>query len=238
MTSSFMSVRLSVSVTLRTGERGSGLAFAGRDPTPTQFCVLSHFVIASLPHCPISPLLAGPHPRSRGSSRCARSPGRGRCLISPSPDFFFKQLPLMHVRVDAASGNERVMLSALGDTAVLQHKNLVRVANRGHAVRNDETGARLPNAAQLVKDRFFGRGVHRRKRIVEHEDAWIDGEGARDRDALFLAARERDAPLADDGVEPVYKAFDVGCQPGGRCGLHDGAATRLRAPVLVDAESD
>ena len=47
-----------------------------------------------------------------------------------------------------------------------------------------------------------GRGV------VEDEDARVDGERARDRDPLALAAGERDPALADDGLVPVGQPLD------------------------------
>ena len=115
----------------------------------------------------------------------------------------------MHVGVDAAGRDQVVVRAALGDAALVEHENLVRVTDRRDAVRDDEARARLADAPQLLKDRLFGRGIDGRKRVVEHENARIDRERARDRDALLLAARERDAALADDRVEAVAEALDV-----------------------------
>ncbi len=39
--------------------------------------------------------------------------------------------------------------------------------------------------------------VDRRRRVVEDQDARVEQQRARDRDALALAARERQAALAD-----------------------------------------
>ena len=56
------------------------------------------------------------------------------------------------------------------------------------------------DVAQPRQDLFFGVGVHRRQRIVQNQDRGIDDDGARDGRALLLAARQRDAALADQRV--------------------------------------
>ena len=84
------------------------------------------------------------------------------------------------------------------------------------------------------EDLLLGVGVHGRQRIVEDQDARIDDDGARERGALLLAARQRDAPLADHRVVAVRKVGDVLVEPrdggGGEDAPHPLVA-RLARPT-------
>ena len=62
--------------------------------------------------------------------------------------------------------------------------------------------------AQPGADARLGRRVDRRGRVVEDQDARVDGERAGDRDPLPLPARERDAALADHRVVALRQALD------------------------------
>ena len=57
-------------------------------------------------------------------------------------------------------------------------------------------------------DAGLRRRVDRGGGVVEDQDARVDREGARDRDSLPLAARERDAALADHRVVALGQALD------------------------------
>ena len=62
--------------------------------------------------------------------------------------------------------------------------------------------------AQREPDARLGRGVDRGGRVVEDQDARVGDERAGDRDALALAARERQAALADHGVVALRQRRD------------------------------
>ena len=64
----------------------------------------------------------------------------------------------------------------------------------------------------------LGDGVDGRERVVEHEDARVGDQGARERHALALAAREVDAALADRGVVPARQVVDEVGDAGGLAG--------------------
>ena len=66
----------------------------------------------------------------------------------------------------------------------------------------------LHDLAQRRVDQLLGAGVDRRGRVVEHEHARVGEHGTGDGDALALAAREREAALADDGVVAVGERLD------------------------------
>jgi len=58
-------------------------------------------------------------------------------------------------------------------------------------------------------------------RVVEDQDARINRESACDRDALALAAGERDPTLAHDGVVALRQSLDELVRLSGSCGSLD-----------------
>ena len=85
--------------------------------------------------------------------------------------------------------------------------------------------------AQRQLDRLLGRGVDGGGRVVEDEDARVGHERARDRDPLALAAGEREAALAHDGVVAVGQLGDEAGRLRALGGALDLLARRLRAAV-------
>ena len=81
-----------------------------------------------------------------------------------------------------------VVLPCGGDRAVLEHDDLVGQRDRRQAVGDDERRAARHHLAQRELDLLLGRGVDRRGRVVEDQDARVGQQRARDRDALALAA--------------------------------------------------
>ena len=72
-------------------------------------------------------------------------------------------------------------------------------------------------AFQALQHQVLRFGVERGRGLVEHQQARIAGDGARDGDALRLAARQAEGALADLGLETVPRGLDeVGC--GGNVG--------------------
>ncbi len=74
---------------------------------------------------------------------------------------------------------------------------------RGDAVGHEEHGAPLGLPVDRLEDGSLRLGVDGRQRVVQDEDLRLPDEGARERDALLLPARELHAALADDGVEAL-----------------------------------
>ena len=67
-------------------------------------------------------------------------------------------------------------------------------------------GAAAHQPVKRLADRLLGFAVERRGRLVEQQDRRILQEGARDGDALPLAAGQLDAAVADDRVEALRQA--------------------------------
>src|SRR5881628_460751 len=66
---------------------------------------------------------------------------------------------------------------------------------RGRAVTDDDHGTALLEALERFDDRGLGLRVHRARGFVEDQHRAVLQEGARQRDALPLAARQLHAPL-------------------------------------------
>ena len=87
---------------------------------------------------------------------------------------------------------------AVGDHAtVVEHHDLVGEGDRGQAVGDDEGGAPGHRLVERELDQALGRGVHGGGGVVEDQHARVREQRARDRQALALAAGERQAALAD-----------------------------------------
>ena len=106
-----------------------------------------------------------------------------------------------------------VVRAALGDAAVVQHEDLIRVAHGRDAVRHDDRRPLAHDAAQPGQDLLLGVGVHRRERVVQDQDRRIDHHRARERRALLLPARQRDAALPHRRLEAAREVRDVLVQP-------------------------
>src|SRR5690606_39207677 len=120
----------------------------------------------------------------------------------------------------------------------LQHYDLVGVRERREAVGDDDR--RLLAAARLEggDDRGLGLAVHGAERVVEEQRGMLGQEGARDGDALALAAGEGDAALANLGVVALAEALYCIVDTGEARDLLDVARARpLGAELYVFADT-
>ena len=88
----------------------------------------------------------------------------------------------------------------LDDLAVLEHENLIGALDGREPVRDHERRASAPERLQPVLDEPLAFAIEARGRLVEDQDLRIGEDGARDGDALALAARQPHPALADDRV--------------------------------------
>ena len=151
----------------------------------------------------------GPLPRSRGRRRGAH-PGRAPAAApgrSVSAGRSPRQLPadrtLAHaheIGVETSFGHERIVRAALHDAPAVEHDDLVGIAHGLQAMRDhdDRLAARqLGDGAlqvALVLRVDVGGGP------VEDDDGRVLQDGARDGEALALAARQRGPPSPRRGV--------------------------------------
>jgi hypothetical protein len=102
------------------------------------------------------------------------------------------------------------MGAALGDTAAVEDDDLVGMDDRRQAVRNDDGGATTLDRLERAEDRRLGAAVQGAGRLVEDQDRRVLEQRARDRDPLFLAARQFQPALAD----PCRIAFGLPLDEG------------------------
>src|SRR5690348_12290153 len=98
-------------------------------------------------------------------------------------------------RVAPAAGEQLGVRAALDDAPPFEHDDLVGVTDRRQAVRDRDGRAALGQAVERLLHGALGLVVQRARRLVEDEDGWVSQDGARDRDALLLAAGEAVAAL-------------------------------------------
>ena len=105
-----------------------------------------------------------------------------------------------HLAVGRAGGQQRVV-GALGHhpAAVDQH-HAIGEGDRGGAVGDDDGGPVAHDLGEGVADLVLLGRVDRRRGVVEDEHAGVGQDGPGDGDALALATRQGEAPLADLGA--------------------------------------
>ena len=70
----------------------------------------------------------------------------------------------------------------------LPDEDLIRIAYRGDAMRDDDGRAAFPHPAQIGEDRGFGLAIDRAERVVENEHRRVHDQRTRERRSLLLAA--------------------------------------------------
>src|SRR6266571_6172389 len=97
------------------------------------------------------------------------------------------------------------MAAVLDDTATLDRDDAVGPAHRGKPVSDDENGAAFANPAHVVLDDALTLVIERAGGFVEDQNAGVGHQGAGNRDALPLTAREAAPSFANDGVVALGK---------------------------------
>ena len=95
----------------------------------------------------------------------------------------------------------------------VERHDLVHLLEPFRAVRDQEDGAVAGRVEHVVHERLGRRRVEVRRRLVEHEHGRVGEQGAREREALALAAREPRPVLADERVEAVGERRDPLAEP-------------------------
>ena len=96
----------------------------------------------------------------------------------------------------AASREQLVVRAVLDDAAVVDHDDAVGEPGGLQPVRDEDRRAALRGDAHRGLHLGLGLEVEVRRRFVEQQDRGVDEMGARERDELALAGRQRAAPFA------------------------------------------
>src|SRR5918995_4951330 len=135
------------------------------------------------------------------------------------------------------------MASVFDYPTVLENQDEVRASHGVEVVGNDQR--RLPGheAIQGFLDLRLALAVEARHRLVQDQDGGVADDGPGDGYPLALPSGESVAPLADDGLVPIFEVHDevvgVGCF-GGPDNLLRGGVQLAVGDVLLDggAEQD
>jgi hypothetical protein len=98
--------------------------------------------------------------------------------------------------------------TVFNDVSPVDDQNLTSSADGTEPVGNDETGTPLHKVEQRLLNVDFITDVDRRCGLVEHKDAGVGDDGARDSQQLALSLAEVTSPLGEDGVVPLREAPD------------------------------
>src|SRR5690606_10242248 len=134
-----------------------------------------------------------------------------------------------------------VVRTGLAQLAVMHDEDAVGVLDGREAVRDDERGAAAHERLERALDAGLEFGVDGAGRLVEDEDARVEGEGAGEGEELPLADGEGDAALAERLVEAAGEAFDdaVGADlRGGPADALVGDVVAAEADVVADAATE
>src|SRR5439155_773757 len=121
---------------------------------------------------------------------------------------FAPELAMIEVGVELAAFEEFGVSSAFRNLSVLEHDDAVGPAHGRKPVRDEEGRAALGQSVQGLQQSVFGFDVERAGRLVEDQNGRVLQQGARNRNALALAAGERRPALADHGVVAVGQTHD------------------------------
>ncbi len=111
-------------------------------------------------------------------------------------------------RIKPVGGDQGGVGALLDDAALIHHHDAVAGQHSGEPVGDHQRGA--------VAHQFLQRGLHqglalrieRRGGLVEQQQRRVAQDSARDRDALALAAGQRDAALAELGLKAAGQPAD------------------------------
>ena len=90
--------------------------------------------------------------------------------------------------------------ASIGQAAIVEHQDPIGVADVCVAVSHGDHGAATGEILKGAADELLALAVEVRRRLVDQHQRRIAIKQSGDGDALYLASRQPDAVLADDGV--------------------------------------
>ncbi len=129
------------------------------------------------------------------------------------------------------------MRAALDDPTVVDHQDLIRVADGAQAVRDHEARPALHEAKHGLLDVQLRARVHAAGGLVQDEDGGIRQDGAGDGQELPLALAQASAFLGEHRVVAVVEPEDEGLRVRGARRRHD-LGVRGGEPAVADVLPD
>src|SRR5436309_8694493 len=107
------------------------------------------------------------------------------------------------------------------DPGVRENQHAIDRRGEREAMRDQQRRAAAHDLAIALEHLTFGRQIQRRCRLIVNQDVGVDEQGARDRQPLALAGRQRRAALADDSSGAARQRGDEPIESGGASGVLD-----------------
>lgn len=123
--------------------------------------------------------------------------------------------------VHAVLGEQFAVRAAFGNLSAGEHDDLLRAADGGEAVGDDDNGFVLHQRVDGLLHGDFAFGVERGGGFVQDDDGRVFQQGAGDADALFFAAGEFAADVAHAGLVAFGHRHDEVVAAGGAGGGFD-----------------
>ena len=112
------------------------------------------------------------------------------------------------------------MCPGLDDMPLLHHDDLIRVANGGEAVRDDETGAVAHQLHHSVLDMQLGAGINRGGCFIQNQNLRIAEKRSADGKKLALALRKIRAGGGEHRIIAIGQCGDDLVTVGALCGFN------------------
>ena len=120
------------------------------------------------------------------------------------------------------------------DTALVQHDDLIRIADRRYTLGNNDGGGILQVLTEALTNGRVGGGVHRAGAVIQNNNFGLFQECSGNAETLLLAAGYVDAALPQIGVIAFWEGHDK-VMGTGRLGGSDDFFVRgiLIAPFQI-----
>ena len=124
--------------------------------------------------------------------------------------------------VQTAFADQRVVGTNLDDAPGLQHHDAVRMAGRGHAMRDEQCGLSSAQLLEFGENVLLSSCVDAREAVVQNQHRRLADEAAGEGRALLLTARQRDAAFSHQRLQAVWEFLDGVFEIRRGGGLPDG----------------
>jgi hypothetical protein len=104
--------------------------------------------------------------------------------------------------------HQHVRIAILDYAPVLQHDNAIEAAQSRQAMGNRHHRPSAHQALERVADHLLGFDIERRGGLIQQQDRRVLQKGAPDGNALPLATRQLDAPIANDRGKALGQRCD------------------------------
>ncbi len=144
----------------------------------------------------------------------------------------FEQTLFAQPRVFPTKRKQLLVGSALDDTAVIKHENLICAHDSGKPVRDYDGSAVEHQSLQRFLDESLRRRVHARRRFIQNQNWRILQQRSRNRKPLLFAHTQLYSALPHHAAQSVRQPIDEGTRVCHRRCLQQFFIRRIRLPDL------